>query len=183
MCCHTDPITLPCSPFPEMLSVSSSKDQSHCIQRNLTYEFLIEIIGFDKIVLCYSPSSSNWRKFSWKFFYQHSFTHNFFTHQVCRIKCSLFSLWRAAECVNCILNEALQCLAVPDGAHSFPEFCQIRGVTLAIEQTFRAGQSHLTLRSERKNARSQRYSFSKTLFSGWGLKWFSRVLLWPGQAL
>lgn len=61
-------------------------------------------------------------------------------------------LWRAAEPVNCILNEALQCLAVIGGAHSFPESCQIRGVRLTTEQTFRAGQSHLALRSERKKA-------------------------------
>lgn len=42
----------------------------------------------------------------------------------------LSPLWRAAEPVNCILNEALQCLAVTGGAHSFPESCQIRGVRL-----------------------------------------------------
>jgi len=41
---------------------------------------------------------------------------------------------------------------VTDGAHSFPEPCQIRGVRLATEEIFRASQSHLKLHSERKNA-------------------------------
>lgn len=100
-------------------------------------------------LFCYSSFFPSWESLAEiSFSTSTQLTHNFFIAQVTS---TFFSLWRAAEPVNCILNDTLQCLAVTDGAHSFPKSCQIRGVRLAIEQNSRAGQRHLKLQNEKQN--------------------------------
>lgn len=83
--------------------------------RSFSYEFLIERTGFHKTVLLFFLSPSQ-RKFSQKFFFQHLLL---LTTSGTRSATFPLSLWRAAEPVNCILNDALQCLEVTDGAQ-FP---------------------------------------------------------------